>query len=370
MEQFIVPSPAHDDWTPVDAVPVELARSRQVQGRVFRKHILNKGPLIHPKTGARIDIDDAFVATMRRNFADGVCDIVQVPVADAGNRHVETPLANIGEVVGIEEQGNKVYALIDAREHADKLGKTFLGASAFLSTDYTDTRTGRKAGPTLLHVAVTNRPYVTGLEDYEEVVAATADNPEDTIVVLTPEDEMPQTREELIAALKEQHGIDVEALQAQATQGGDLSQLTAQLSQALAGGGLQFSGGDTGLTADDIVGAISELAELSRGQAEEIGTLRRERAEAQVDGFIGKGRLLPKSRDRAVELVLSGDTDALDAFLAPENDPYVKLAAPPAGVPGSDQDTAGATKDIDAELARLTSQHGQFFTPNGTKPRG
>ena len=78
----------------------------------------------------------------------------------------------------IQREGDKVYTLLDIRDPAaaEKMGKTLLGASAFLHMDYTDTRTNKKVGPTLLHTCVTNRPYVTDLDDYEEVVAATADD--------------------------------------------------------------------------------------------------------------------------------------------------------------------------------------------------
>jgi hypothetical protein len=162
----IIPAPA-------DAGPyVELARS--ATGRVFRKHILNLGPLIHPKTGQPIQLDDAWYARLRDNFDSGV-SMVQVPLANDKNEHSEDPLRNTGEVIGLEREGSKVYAVLDIRDPqvADKLGKTLLGASAMLHMDYTDTRTGQKVGPTLLHSCITNRPYVVGLGDYEEVVAAT-----------------------------------------------------------------------------------------------------------------------------------------------------------------------------------------------------
>ncbi len=138
---------------------------------------LSTGPLIHPRTGKVIQIDDAFVRTLQKNFDDKVCDIVQVPIADKTNAHTEDPLRNAGRVVGLEREGNKVYAVMDIADPAvaDKLGKTLLGASAMLHLDYTDTRTGARVGPTLLHSLVTNRPYCLGLEDYQEVVAATAE---------------------------------------------------------------------------------------------------------------------------------------------------------------------------------------------------
>src|SRR5882724_8060111 len=109
-ELYIIPAPADTTFSPVDPVPVKLARTRKVQGKLFEKHILNMGPLIHPKTGDVIDVNEAFVRTMQDNFARGVCDIVQLPLANDSNEHVEGPAANLGEVVGIRERDRKVYA--------------------------------------------------------------------------------------------------------------------------------------------------------------------------------------------------------------------------------------------------------------------
>lgn len=365
-QRYIIPSPAEATFEPVEEVPVELARTRRVQGRLFEKHILNKGTLLHPKTGAKITIDDAFVSAMQQNFAQGYCDIVQVPLANDKNEHVENPGANIGEVVGIQSRGSKVYALIDARDEdaAGKLGKTYLGASAFLSTNYTDSATNAKVGPTLLHVAVTNRPYVTGLDDYKEVLAATADNTGE-VVVLSPAPEEPaMTREELIAALKADHGIDVEALQASAAAvPPDNSGVAASVVEALKQAGVvQLAAGTEGqVSQQDVVNAVLELAAANKTQADDIASLKRKEAEHEVDGYVSAGRVLPKQRAAFIELALT-NRDMLDTLLPAE--PVVKLNAQ-SGVTKPDGEQR-QEEDIDAEVARLTAEHKQFFSPNGT----
>lgn len=111
----IAPSPL-SDWTAVCADDsLELARTRQ--GTLYKKHILSRGELLHPLTGTRIIIDDAFVDHLKTNFANNVCDIVQVPLANDKNEHVENPAANLGEVLGIEDDPStgKIYAIIDLR---------------------------------------------------------------------------------------------------------------------------------------------------------------------------------------------------------------------------------------------------------------
>lgn len=364
MDQVIIASPGMDRY-------VELSTASwqpKARGRVFRKHILNLGDL-HYK-GQTFKLDDAWFSQLKDNFESGV-SMAQVPLADDQNRHTESPLANTGEVVGLERQGSKVYSLVDIRDPdvARRIADgRILGASAFLHMDYEDTRTGKKVGPALLHHCLTNRPHVLDLEPYEEVVAATADTGEDDFVVLASPEETRMTREELIAQLKAEHGIDVEDLQAQASQRADMSQLTAALTEALrpAGGQVQLAAGDgEQVTLSDVVGAVAELAEKNVALAGTVGALQKDAAERQVDDYIGAGRLLPKTRGYAVKLALAGDSEGLEAILAPENAPYVKLnhtegAAPPQG-------EQRHTEDIDAEIMRLTgsAEHAHMFG-NGT----
>ena len=366
MEQvFVIPSPPGGE----DYAEVELAaRPRAARGTVFRKHILNLGTLYHPKTSEPITLDEPWFDRFKANYENGVCPIAQVPLANSKNEHDEDVMRNAGEVIGVERVGRKIYDLIDIRdpEVAKRIKDgRIMGASAMLSLDYTDTRTNTKAGPTLLHHCLTNRPYVTDLDDYEEVLTASADYTGDAIVLA--QEALRMTREELIAAALEQ-GIDIEALQSQVAQRTDMSQLTAMLTEALrpASGELQLTAGSgETVTLSDVVGAVAELAEKNVALSSTVGELRKDAAEREVDGYIGVGRLLPKSRSKAIKMVLSGDREGLDDFLAPVDAPYVRLnhvegAAPPQG----EQKHTG---DIDAEIAKLTGNHSEFFTPNGTK---
>lgn len=359
---FIVPSPAGSRWTEIESAPIALARVSQ--GRLFEKHILNKGPLIHPDTGERINVDDDFIAGMLRNFENNVCDIVQVPLANDSNKHVENPGANKGEVIGLRERGGKVYAVIDAREDPEKFGKTYLGASAFMSTNYTDSRTGKKAGPTLLHVAVTNRPYVVDLEPYREIVAATATDDDNTsVVVLTQEETVPPTLDELKAMLKTDHGIDVDSLQASATAVPSQPDLTAALAAALAANptlGLT-AGSEETITSDDIVGAVVELSKQNVTLANGYQEMRKERATEVVDGLLGTGHILPKQREFAINLYLSR-RDEFDEFV-PEK-PVIPVGEQTGlTVPQDAHEKAEQTKELD----RIAAQYSEYFTATAKK---
>ncbi len=381
----IIPAP------PGSEAYVELA-SDPGTARRFRKHVLNLGPLLHPVTGEKLDLDEKFYQQVERNFRDGLVDHVTVPLANDKNQHVEAPERNAGEVYGLHRDGQKIYVDMEIRDPdvAEKIAnKTILGASAFLSLDYKDSRTGEKKGGAIIHSALTNRPYVLGLEPYRELVEASASAGEDAVVmtpapipvtqaspplsdgtgeVLVLAQEAPRmTKEELLAALKAEHGVDVEALQAQAGQRSEMSQLTAALTEALrpAAGTVQLTQpADGEVSLSDVVGAVAELAEKNVALSGTVGDLRKDAATREVEGYIGVGRLLPKSRSRAIEMVLSGDREGLDDFLAPEGQPYVKLnhvegAAPPQGEQKHQE-------DIDQEILRLTTQPDtEHFFSNG-----
>lgn len=360
-ELAVFPS-GSDEW-------VELARVKK--GVLFEKHILNKGTLIHPVTGNKIAIDDNFVNTLRKNFQNNICDIVQVPLADNQNSHSEDPDRNIGEVVDIKERDGKVYAVIDARraDAAEKLGKTWLGASAMLSTNYKDTNTGERVGPTLLHVAVTNRPYVTGLEDYKEIISASNVKESDVVVYQTcpddeevktsadslidetleassPTEENTMTRDELIAALLE-HGIDVEALQAAADEAEANAALSNELAEKLAET-LELS--NSAVDSETLVGAIAELHNEKVSLSARLEGLERAQAEHVVNGLVSAGFVEPARKDAFVELRLS-NPEMFEKLVPSE--PIVKLGV----MTGSEPNVSDAKDElnIDAEIARLTA---------------
>jgi hypothetical protein len=343
---------------------VELARSKQ--GRVFKKHILSKGELIHPKTRQKIQIDDTFIETLKSNFTAGICDIVQVPLANARNEHTEDPRDNIGEVIGIESDGDKVYALIDARDEdaAGKLGKTMLGASAFLSTNYTNNKTDKKVGPTLLHVAVTNRPYVTGLDDYEELVAASADTYDD-IVVLSAVEDVPMTKDELIAELKNSYGVDVAGMEVRLSAVSADENLVQRLGAALAKGDfISLSAGEA-FSTESVLSGVTKLAEENVELSSQLETVSAENSElqiaveeqmklsaaAEVDDLVSQGRVLPAQRDVFVEIKLS-NPEQFDK-LVPEN--AIVALSQEDGTNQSDENGKQSELDIEAEIARLSA---------------
>lgn len=348
--RFIAPALSHgtrDEFVRLGRTP---------KGTTFRKHILTKGDLIHPVTKKIIKIDDDFITKLTENFNSGICDIVQVPLAGPDNEHSEAPDRNIGEVIGLEEDGDKIYAILDIRKHAEDVGKTLLGASAMFSLDYTDTKTGRRVGPTLLHTAVTNRPYVTGLEDYEQIVAATSDGNRENTVLLTAvstKENQEMDLDTLLDTLRDEHGINVAELQAKATAGEAATALSNALTNALKDADVvKLSNGEE-ISGEDIVSSVVELAETNVALSARVETLEKAAAVEAIDKLVSDGFILPAKRDVMLNLKLT-NSELFDQLL-PEQ-PLVKLSNESGFTP--DEPKAAAIDEEIARLAEMASKNG------------
>jgi hypothetical protein len=248
------------------------------------------------------------------------------------------------------------------------LGKTLLGASAFMHMNYVDTRSGEAVGPTLLHVAVTNRPYVVGLEDYAELIAASADGGDRPVVLSrspTNEEttmELPELKRELL-----RHGVDLDALQLTGSNPASAPS-PAAFAQALREAGVSLSlsqsGAESEITGDEVVAAVAEIARdniaLSR-TATELGQrlqeLERSAVATEVKRLVADGYIVPAKESAYLELALTNRV-LFDTLIPSE--PVVKLAneighsgagTPPAADSLSEAETA-------ATIARYTAPGG------------
>lgn len=357
MDQFVlIPGPKGDRF-------VELSRSRM--GRVFRKQILRYEDLLYPAAqGGKVHVDEAFADTLIANFTNGVADIVQVPKVNDANEHTEDPDRNIGEVIGLVKTANGVDAIIDVRtDDADKVGKTLLGASGMLHLDYTDTRTGKRMGPTLIHVAVTNRPYIVNLDGFEELLAASnvGDDIENQVLVLSTADneEIPMTLEEMLAELKANHNIDVSELQTKAAQADAAVALSNTIQEQLVSTGLlTLSNSDQTVTADVLVGAVAEagtkIMELS-GKIDGLVTdAAKTAATVEVEKLIRTGYIYPVNKEDQIELKLS-NPDLFKRLLPTQ--PLVKLSVENGEEPVDEQQETTVTAEID-RLAKVVTDNG------------
>lgn len=346
-EIFAIPSPG-DNYIGLSGVTAE--------GRMLRKKILPmNGSFIHPADHkTKIYVDKTMAESLVKNFK--ALDFpVQVPIVNKDNQHSEDPRDNAGLVTGLDYDDTGVYATISARKYAEDFGKTILGASAFLHLNYIDSATGDRVGPTLLHVAATNRPHVNGLGEYEDYFRGSADISDETKILFMADDQSPSdepkveettevtpevkpeeiptdtnesvynmTKDEAIAFLLESEGIDVEALQGEATKAAELSAQLETVNEQLALSGEKLT------DVADLATALVELSESNKGLSADIEQLKlsnetyaKRDAEHEVDSFIRAGKVLPAQRDVMVKLSMT-DRDTFDALI-PEN-AIVKLS--------------------------------------------
>lgn len=355
----------HTVYVPGGSAPfIELARTQT--GKLFRKQILRKGEFVHPNDPTKkLVIDDATMDKVVANFKADIVDIVQVPLCDERNRHSEAPDRNLGQVIDVTREGDKVFATIDARKNAEDFGKTYIGASAMLNMDYADTQTGKRHGPTLLHTAITNRPYIGNLDGFEEIVAASADSTgAETPVVLTEVTEIEEevsmsTKEELIAQLREEHDIDVDDLlsRAESNSGSNRAEEVVEaLSEVLrSSGAVSLSKPeDEELQLSDIAEAVIEIATEKATLESQVVSLsaaheadQQAKAEAEVDDLISKGKVLPKSKDVMVKLART-DRDSFAALVPAE--PIVSLSES-----GVTTHEAPLSEQLQSDIERLSA---------------
>lgn len=338
-----IPAPQGDGFVELSAAAT--AAQPKAQGRVFRKQILKFGDLRY-KNGQKYKIDEAFADALIENFASSG-EIVHVPKAGSRNEHNDDPDRNIGEVIGMTKTDKGIYVDIDARtDDADKIGKTLLGVSALLDLNHENRETGERMGPTLLHACVTNRPYVTNLDPFQELVGLSVDIlPENEVIVLTDDEteetEMALTKEELFEALKTEHKIDVVALSAEVEElrpmKDEVESLRPKadayvtLSSAVAStfsedeGVLALSATDA--TVEEYVTSVTNAHDQIVSLSAEVETQKQDaldkEAVADVDKLVLTGFILPAKKEAAVKL-RKADKDLFEEML-PEN-PIIKLS--------------------------------------------
>lgn len=385
-----------------------VALSESDGRRLFRKAILRVGEsFVHPANpDMKITVDKTFAQKLVDNFKSGVCDIVQFPMVNDKNQHVETPSANLGRVVDLSYDDSGVYATIDVLKNADDIGKTILGASAMMNLDYVDTMTGEKKGPTLLHVAATNRPYLTNLGPFE-AVALSNYNEECTVLSRVEttgdesetESENPMTLDELLAILKQDYDIDVKSLQEKAAAeapeepagevedeptdepdedepadeedapgeeepAGEVEEetpavsdeqaeaLLASLSNVLRAANpnlVALSNASDTLTIEELAGGIVELSNGYKAMSTRVESLEHDKAVAEVETAVSEGRILPVQRDAMLELRLS-NVDLYNKLLPEEA--VVQLSA--SGV--TSHESAFAGEDVEQERTNLVTE--------------
>lgn len=153
---------------------VNLEAEDQVVGTVFYKQIVRYGKWVNPLFPVEyMDLDEEFGQSLFDNFESGLIGKVPVPLD-----HTDYVEANTGEVIKLELKDDGVYAYLDIRRPEvvnDILNGLIFDVSISFDWNYIDTATGDEHGPTLLHVALVNNPYLTGMAAFDKIAAGVKD---------------------------------------------------------------------------------------------------------------------------------------------------------------------------------------------------
>lgn len=130
--------------------------------------VLRTGVFHHPEYG-KFSITDKTLESMINNFnehrpkapTEMVVDFEHMSVAEPP---VQAPAA--GWVKGLETENGGLFADIEWTEDAAKkiAKREYRFVSPEFDFDYRDKETGKRVGPTLISVALTNRPFIEGME--------------------------------------------------------------------------------------------------------------------------------------------------------------------------------------------------------------
>ncbi len=136
-----------------------------------RTQILRRGVFFHPVYG-KFTIDDAVLSTMLTNFAEVRPKAPTEMVVDfdhaSGDPGATAPGASraAGWVKDIELDDAGLWAVIEWTAEAAELikAKQYRFISPEFDLNYPNKETGKKVGPTMLTIALTNRPFLEGMQ--------------------------------------------------------------------------------------------------------------------------------------------------------------------------------------------------------------
>lgn len=139
----------------------------------FKKEICRDGTYKHPNDGwtANINKDRRanWVAVFDEMKKNGVA--VPVPISDDEDHHKVTPKNNGGYVIGMENDGKSLFAILEmvGKDAIDAAGRN--DVSVFVEQGFTDGK-GVNYGEAVTHVCLTPTPIVPGLDGFIPIAAS------------------------------------------------------------------------------------------------------------------------------------------------------------------------------------------------------
>lgn len=162
--------------------PFEMAagEAKHIGGNVYSKEILRKGTIKY--NGKEITFDGDFLKALKSNFEESAVDYVPLQFVTDQNAHSDDPRLFGGMVKKLklddEENPTKLSAEFELNEEARKAveNNPKVGVSIKAHPSYVDESASKVYGPTLLHVAMTNRPRVKQMDAWMPIAASEDDD--------------------------------------------------------------------------------------------------------------------------------------------------------------------------------------------------
>lgn len=146
-------------------------------GKKFLKQILPLGKFMHPaKQGVQVEITEEFIDEVIRVFELGTFD--KVPIL-SGTHDNDDVAATVGKVLELQKDSEGLNAIMELTDEVmiEKIttktsdGKSLVsGVSVYIHP--TKDKDGNVYPVALWHVAITNFPWLTSMNDFEELAAS------------------------------------------------------------------------------------------------------------------------------------------------------------------------------------------------------
>lgn len=153
----------------VDTIPADV-RARAT-GTVYRKQLFTFGTWINPNwwwdDELTMELSAEIALAMKANFDNNTIGS-KVPVP---RNHTGDVSANTGEVIGMDVQADALYVYLDVRDEktSSDIDKDLIwDVSAGFDFDWVSQKDGSHHGPCLLHVALTDEPYINNMTGFEK----------------------------------------------------------------------------------------------------------------------------------------------------------------------------------------------------------
>lgn len=161
------------------AADMELAKATSLPsevraratGTVYRKQLFTYGIWINPNwwwdDELTMELTQELALAMKANFDNNtIGSKLTVP-----RNHTGDVNANTGEVIGMEVAPDALYVYLDVRDAktAEDIDKGLIwDVSAGFDFDWVSQKDGSHHGPCLLHVALTDEPYINNMTGFEK----------------------------------------------------------------------------------------------------------------------------------------------------------------------------------------------------------